>query len=208
MRTVLKDIGIVVFNGIERLDLEGPLGVLGWAGKISGDPLNIRLLSKDGLPVHDHLTKRSIVADGDLKTATRFDLLLVPGGDPAQFGSDSVLIDEIRRLGSASSILASVCTGALLVAATGLANGKRMTTHWKFRSHFSQHYPKVTLAPERVVHEGNLWSSAGISAGIDMALRLVAACWNPQIAKQVQGSLEYFPEPPFTKDEVLESVPK
>jgi transcriptional regulator GlxA family with amidase domain len=189
----IKDIGIVAFNGIERLDIEGPLGVLGWTSKVSGDQFDIRLLSKDGGPVRDHLVNRMITVDGSTKQATGFDLLLVPGGNLSQFVQDKELVDEIRRLGSSSRILASVCTGAFLVAQTGLADGKRMATHWQFRERFRQQFPQITLVERRYVNDGKLWSSAGVSAGIDMSLRLVISIWGDLVAKQVQGVLEYFP---------------
>jgi transcriptional regulator GlxA family with amidase domain len=200
----IKDVGIVVFNGVERLDFEGPMGVLGWTRVVTGDPITIRLLSKDGQSVRDHLVKRSIEVDGATTEGRKHDLVLVPGGDPAQFVGDQGLVDEIRRLGGAAKTLASVCTGALLVAKAGLADGKTVTTHWDFVELLRRQFPAVTVAAgHRYYHDGSLWSSAGISAGIDMMLRFVAATWGDTVAKKVQGFLEYFPEPPYTRDEVI-----
>lgn len=201
MPITIKQIGIVVFDGIERLDMEGPQGVFGWTSKISGVPFDFRILSKDGKPVRDHLTGRSIEVDGSTTDETRFDLLIVPGGNVGQFAGDKELVKEIGRLSSASSILVSVCTGAFLVAQTGLADGRRMTTHWQFRAPFRHQFPRIILSDERYVTDGTLWSSAGVSAGIDLSLRLVAAFWGTDLAKRVQGALEYFPEPPFTRTE-------
>jgi len=200
----IKDVGIVVYNGVERLDFEGPMGVLGWTRLVTGDPITIRLLSKDGQSVRDHLVKRSIEVDGATTEGRKYDLVLVPGGDPAQFVGDQGLVDEIRRLGGAAKTLASVCTGALLVAKAGLADGKTVTTHWDFVEPLRREFPAVTVAAgHRYYHDGSLWSSAGISAGIDMMLRFVAATWGHPVAKKVQGFLEYFPEPPYTRDEVI-----
>jgi cyclohexyl-isocyanide hydratase len=128
----------------------------------------------------------------------------VPGGDPAQFVDDQVLVDEIRQLGGAAKTLACVCTGALLVAKAGLANSKTVTTHWDYVELLRCQFPAVTVAAgHRYYHDGSLWSAAGISAGIDMMLRFVAATWGDTVAKKVQGILEYFPEPPYTRDEVI-----
>lgn len=98
----IENIGVVVFDGVERLDIEGPMGVLGWMSRISGNPLSIRMFSKHGRPVKDHLIKRQIEVDGATTTETGFDLLSIPGGDLNQFGTDLELVDWIRRLGSAS----------------------------------------------------------------------------------------------------------
>jgi transcriptional regulator GlxA family with amidase domain len=200
----IKDVGIVVFNGVERLDFEGPMGVLAWTRVVTGDPITIRLLSKDGQSIRDHLLKRTIEVDGATTEQRDYDLIIVPGGDPPQFVGDQGLVDEIGRLARAAKILASVCTGALLVAKTGLADGKTMTTHWDFVDLLRRQFPAVTVAAgHRYYQDGSLWSSAGISAGIDMMLRFVAATWGDAVAKKVQGVLEYFPEPPYTRDEVI-----
>jgi transcriptional regulator GlxA family with amidase domain len=96
-------------------------------------------------------------------------------------------------------VVASVCTGAFLVAKTGMAAGKSMTTHQAFKQRFRQDFPKVTVPNKaRFVRDGALWSSAGISAGIDTSLQLVNAVWGAGVAKKVQQAfLEYCPEPPF-----------
>jgi transcriptional regulator GlxA family with amidase domain len=92
----------------------------------------------------------------------------------------------------------------LLVAKAGLANGKTVTTHWDYVEQLRREFPAVTVAAgHRYYHDGSLWSAAGIYAGIDMMLRFVAATWGDTVAKKVQGVLEYFPEPPYTRDEVI-----
>lgn len=203
----IKTVGLIVFNGIERLDFEGPLGVLGWASRHSSEPINVLRLSKDGGPVTDHLSGTTILADASLADTNSFDLLIVPGGDSRQFADDEDLIAGVRRLGPASRIVASVCTGAFLVAGAGLANDKSIATHWLSHNTFASKFPDVHLATDkRVVQDGNLWSSAGISAGIDMTLNLVTAEYGENISKKCQGLLEYFPEAPWTRDEVREAL--
>src|SRR5262249_54010620 len=101
----ISTIGIVVFDGIERLDLGGPLGVLGWTAKITNSTFDIRLISKHGKPVRDHLVGREIRVDGTTADYERFDLLLVPGGDRSKFENDDDLIKEVGRLAEKSSIV-------------------------------------------------------------------------------------------------------
>lgn len=195
----ISTIGIVVFDGIERLDFEGPLGVFGWTARVTNTTFDIRLISKHGKTVRDQLVGREILIDGATTDYERFDLLLVPGGDSSKFENDDDLIKEVGRLAEKSGIVASVCTGAFLVAPNPVADQKTMVTHHMAKAWFRQRFePRVRLADKaRFYHDGKLWSSAGISAGIDMALRLVISVWGESTAKKVQSFLEYYPEPPF-----------
>ena len=197
--STISTIGIVVFDGIERLDLEGPLAVFGWTAKIKGTPLNIRLMSKHGRSVRDHLVGREIQVDGATADHQRFDLLLVPGGDRSKFEDDVDLINEVGRLAENSGIVASVCTGAFLVAPNPVAEQKTMVTHHMAKVKFLEKFGhRVNLADKgRFYQDGKLWSSAGISAGIDMSLRLVISAWDWMTADKVQSFLEYYPDPPF-----------
>lgn len=202
-----EKVGIVVFDGIERLDFEGPLGVLGWAARHSNVPVSVVRISKDGRSVTDHLHGTTIKADASFVDVGSVDLLVVPGGDSRQFADDKDLIAGVRKLGTNSRVVASVCTGAFLVAGAGLANGKSVATHWLSHNRFEASFPKVRLAKDRrYVRDGNLWSSAGISAGIDMTLQLVAAEYGESVSKKSQGLLEYFPEPPWTREEVTAAL--
>lgn len=203
----VKTVGIVIFNGIERLDFEGPLGVLGWAARHSNQPIKVLRVSKDGEPVKDHLHSTTIDADESLGDTDVFDVLLVPGGDTNQFADDTDLVAGVRKLGTNSRVVASVCTGAFLVAGAGLANGKSMATHWLSHRRFESRFPGVRLAKDkRYIRDGKLWSSAGISAGIDMTLHLVKAEYDKTVSKKCQGFLEYFPEPPWTREEVSQAL--
>lgn len=199
----ISTIGFVVFDGIERLDLEGPLGVFGWTAKVTGTTFDVRLFSKHGKSVRDHLVGREIRVDGSTTDHERFDLLVVPGGDGSKFEDDGDLIKEVGRLAEKSGIVASVCTGAFLVAPNPVADQKTMTTHHMARTRFRRKFEsRVHLADgARFYHDGKLWSSAGISAGIDMALRLVISALGEPVARQVQSFLEYYPEPPFGPSE-------
>jgi transcriptional regulator GlxA family with amidase domain len=206
IRKTVASVAVIVFDGHERLDVEGPLAVLGWVAKFNGHSPTIRLLSKNGIAVKDHLLGRWLAVDGSTKNETGFDLLIVPGGDPSKFICDQELVDEVGRLGAKSMFVASVCTGAFLVAKAGLLNGMKTTTHWQFSDAFARMFPSVTLERnKRFVHDGSFWSSAGISAGIDMSLQIVIFEWGEGIAKQAQTALQYCPEIPFQCSELTPS---
>ncbi len=144
---MIKEIGIVIFDGVERLDVEGPLGVFGWSSQVSGGhAVNIRLLSKDGKEAHDHLFGWTIAAHDVIKHISALDLLIVPGGNLAQFPfhEDFDLIEQVKNLMPHCKLVASVCTGAFILAETGLADGKKMSTHQNFRNKFKTDIPQST----------------------------------------------------------------
>jgi len=200
----IKRVGIIVFDAIERLDISGPLEVLGWTQRMGGEPLEIQLLSTTGDPVQDHLVHKQVAVDGKTTDFQGFDLFVVPGGNQGVFLRDEQLIGETKRLSEGSGITATVCTGAFLLAATGLGDRRTMTTHWYAARSFKNQFPGVNLQEDkRFVRDGHLWSSAGISAGIDMTLHLVTVYWNDVISKRCQGIMQYFPEPPWTVEDVI-----
>ena len=137
-----------------------------------------------------------IKADYTLDEITQADVLLIPGG----FGIDSQLnnksvVDWIKKLDHTSQWTVSVCSGSLLLAQAGLLNGKKCTTHWRRKEQLRQ-YP-VDVMDERYLRDGKYVSSAGVSAGIDMALYLVSLIAGEQTAKLIQLGMEYDPQPPF-----------
>lgn len=132
-----------------------------------------------------------------LATIERCDVLLVPGG----FGvieamEDPAFLAELRRLAATARYLASVCSGSLALAAAGLLNGKRAACHWAWRDLLA-HFPGVTPDAGRVVRDGHVFSGGGVTAGIDMALTLMAELAGPEHAQAVQLGIEYAPAPPF-----------
>jgi transcriptional regulator GlxA family with amidase domain len=119
----------------------------------------------------------------------------VPGsGNPVPVLSDTVLIDWLRAAAPGCRWTASVCTGAGLYAAAGLLEGKKTTTHWGFRDNLRA--MGVEVVADRVVWQGNHISGAGVSAGIDMALHLVARLESDERAREVRRYIQYDPEPP------------
>jgi len=126
-----------------------------------------------------------------LPRASEVDTLLVAGGD----GVDAAMADPrtrrfVQRCAARGARVASVCSGSLLLAATGLLDGKRATTHWCRSEQFARQFPQVRLEADRIyVNDGRLWTSAGISAGIDLALALIADDLGDRVARQVARQL-------------------
>lgn len=125
------------------------------------------------------------------------DVLCVPGG----FGTmdairDDAFMTEIRRLAAGARFVTSVCTGSLILAAAGLLEGRRAACHWFWRDALAL-FPGVTVDTTRVVRDGNVITGGGVTAGIDLALIVVAELAGEDLAQQVQLGLEYAPQPPF-----------
>jgi cyclohexyl-isocyanide hydratase len=182
--------GLLSFPGITQLDITGPLEVL------SRQPgLRTQIVAKSLNPVETNqgLVIRPAV---DFARATQFDLLVVPGGPGVDDAIlDAGTVDFVRRQGRGSRWIFSICTGSLLLGAAGLLVGRRAGGHWQARDLLS-HFGAI-VSDERLTVDGNIFSSGGVTAGIDMALRVVAEIAGEDAAKQIQLQIEYDPEPPF-----------
>src|ERR1700677_302027 len=162
----MRDVLIVLFDRVQSLDAVGPLEVFSGAG------FRIRTASLGGATVRTTSGLR-IVPDAELREAAVSDLLLVPGGEGAR-EQNPELVDWLRRNAGQARQLASVCTGAFLLAEAGLLTGRRVTTHWRYCATLARRYPDMTVDPEPIfVRDGNVIPSAGVTAGIDLALALV-----------------------------------
>jgi transcriptional regulator GlxA family with amidase domain len=171
MRTVL----IVLFDGVQSLDVTGPLEVFANARDHAGGPAyHVRTASLRGTPIRTSSGLR-ITPDIDLAGAggQALDLLLIPGGHGARHPGPE-LAAWIRANAPRAARLASVCTGAFLLAEAGLLNGRTATTHWAYCAELAGKYPDVTVDPDPIfIKDGNLATSAGVTAGIDLALALL-----------------------------------
>lgn len=145
-----------------------------------------------------------VQADGGLRFDTqplasvdRCDVLLVPGGFGVMAAmEDPVFIAELQRLGRGARYISSVCTGSLALAAAGLLQGRRAACHWAWRDLLAR-FDGVTPDPGRVVRDGPVFTGGGVTAGIDMALTLMAEITGAATAQAVQLGIEYAPAPPF-----------
>jgi cyclohexyl-isocyanide hydratase len=154
-----------------------------------------RIYGKSAAPLRD-LRGLRMMADATLAEAPQLDLLHVPGG----FGQEAVMEDEevlgwIRQQAKGARCVFSVCTGALILGAVGLLKGRRATTHWNSIDLLP--YFGATPVNERVVRDGHMVFAAGVTAGIDGALRVVADLRGDEVAQGIQLVIAYAPEPPF-----------
>jgi transcriptional regulator GlxA family with amidase domain len=169
---------IPLFEGVQSLDVTGPLevfaGANSWRSRRGGSfpGYDIRTASLGGRPVRTSSGLR-LAPDDDLGEVGAPDLLIVPGGEGTR-RADPELVAWLREHGRDAERLVSVCTGAFLLAEAGLLDGRRVTTHWAYCAALAARFPGVTVDPDPIfVRDGNVVTSAGVTAGIDLALALV-----------------------------------
>ncbi len=200
-------IAILIFDRLTVLDVIGPYEVLrsvpGW---------EVRFVAPEAGTVRADSGALGLVADHSIDDVGEADMVLVGGGE----GNRPLLEDErvlgwLREIDAGSRWTTSVCTGSLVLGAAGLLEGKRATSHWMFLDQLRRYGAEPTS--ERVVKEGKLVTAAGVSAGIDMALRIVDDEIGPEASQAVQLAIEYDPQPPHdagspakAPDAVVEAV--
>ncbi len=182
-------IGVLVFPGFQLLDAAGPISVFEIAARFAGGPPSIKVLAVTPGPVRSS-SGVEMLARG-LRPAGAISTLIVAGGEGVQAAARcEKTLAFVRAIAKRGVRIASVCSGAYILAEAGLLDGRRATTHWRRTRHFLSAYPKVKLEPDRIfVRDGNIWSSAGISAGIDLALAMVAEDLGDEIAQQTARQL-------------------
>jgi transcriptional regulator GlxA family with amidase domain len=182
-------VAILVYDGVTLLDVAGPAEVFKEANRFGAD-YDIVLLSPTGADVTTNLGVR-IAADGALSPEPAVDTLLVAGSDRfprARVPAD--LADAVRTPAAAAGRVASICTGAFVLAAAGLLDGKRATTHWKVAHELAARHPTSRVEPDAIyVRDGTTYTSAGVTAGIDLALALVEEDHGPDVARDVARAL-------------------
>lgn len=189
-------VGILLFDGVDELDFVGPLDVFGAAGWGRDDTKVVTIGSRrtpfrggNGL---------AFTAAHDLSDAPQLDVVVVPGGHgTTQLVEDKEVLDWVRAAAASARWICSVCTGSFVLQAAGLTEGRRITTHSMavelLRSANSGH----AVAGERYVVDGNMVTSAGVSAGIDMSLWVVGQIYGEDHARAVRALLDYYPAPPY-----------
>jgi transcriptional regulator GlxA family with amidase domain len=184
------EIALLAFDGMTALDAVGPAQVLAF---LPGATVRW-VATEPGARRTDAGT--SIVAGNALAAVPHPDVILVPGGlDVRPVMRDVRVLDWLRAAHATTRWTTSVCTGALVLGAAGLLEGRRATTHWAMLDRLGRF--GATPVSERVVIDGKMITAAGVSAGIDMALQLAARLAGDAVAQGIQLAIEYAPEPPF-----------
>lgn len=196
------NIGFVIFPNITQLDFTGPFEVL---SRIATPPAldrtsefadaKVLILAKTLAPV---VSDRGLqlLPNCTFADAPPLDLICIPGGGGVIGAiADPETLEFVRRQGQQARYVTSVCMGSFVLGAAGLLNGRKVTTHWAY----ADLLPMVGASHEkaRVVHDGNVITAAGVSAGIDFAFSVVAELAGRQVAEAIQLAIEYDPAPPF-----------
>ena len=182
-------IAVLVFPDFQLLDAAGPISVFEIAGRYAGQSPAIKLVAATPGPVRSS-SGVEMLARG-LKPSGAISTLIVAGGDGVDKAATSATtLAFVRGIAKRGSRIASVCSGAYMLAEAGLLEGRRATTHWQRTRQFLNAYPNVKWEPDRIyVRDGNIWSSAGITAGIDLALAMVTEDYGEEIAQKTARQL-------------------
>lgn len=198
------NIGILVFDGAEELDLVGPWEVFATSRMLRGlvdDPTEQLFTVAPAAGTVRCAKGMRIVADHPLSDHPPIDVLLVPGGQGTRtLVDDPDVIAWIARVATGCSWVTSVCTGALLLHAAGPARGRSVATHWGFEDQLAGRGEVDVVRDRRWVVDGTLVTSQGVSAGIDMALWLVGQWHGADHARAVQRWIQYDPAPPYADE--------
>jgi transcriptional regulator GlxA family with amidase domain len=188
---VSLSIAIVIFDRITALDAIGPYEVLSRL-----PDAELRFVAKETGTKRTDTGALGIQADASLADLPDPDVVLVPGGQGSRgLMADDDVLDWLRGAHERSTWTTSVCTGALVLGAAGILEGKRATTHWAYLEHLRELGAEAVA--ERVVEDGKIMTAAGVSAGIDMALTLASRIAGEKVAQAIQLGIEYDPDPPF-----------
>lgn len=185
------DIVIYLFEGITALDAVGPYEVL---TRLPG--ANVRFVGPERGSARTDNGALALVCDAGRDEIERADILLMPGGfGTRRLEGDEELLEWVRRIDQTTTTTMSVCTGAMVLAAAGLLEGREATTHWVSLERLAEYGAVPT--ERRVVTSGKYITAAGVSAGIDMALEFAARTAGEELAMTLQLGIEYDPAPPF-----------
>ncbi len=195
---------IYLYDGVTALDAIGPYESL---SRLPG--VEVRFVGHRAGPVRTGDGFLGLIADTGINDEIEADILIVPGGRRAgvqrEMGEERVL-GWMAVLDAVTTWTCSVCTGSLLLGAAGLIEGRRASTHWGARDYLG-HFG-ATYSADRVTQDGKYLTSAGVSAGIDLGLRLCAEIAGRDMAEAVQLSMEYDPDPPFDAGNFKNATPE
>ena len=192
--------GILVFPGVQQLDLTGPYEIFASAAGAAVD-----LIWKDRAAIRSS-TGLSLEPTTTLVDCPPLDVLCIPGGGGINaLLEDDVVLDFVRDRAAQARYVTSVCTGALVLGAAGLLKGRRATTHWNAHD-FLVAFGAIPVE-DRIVQDGNLITAGGVTSGIDFGLAVIAELLGQEEAELIQLSLEYAPQPPFRSGTPREARP-
>lgn len=193
----MRSVGILLFDGVEVLDACGPFEVFSVASRVSlrdsprtDAPFQVFAIA-DSTTVH---ARHDLVlsAHHHWSAHPHVDILVVPGGVVTAPLQNKPLIDWLARTAAECELVASVCTGSFLLAQAGLLEGRRATTHWEDIAELKTAFPAVQVDPSvRWTESGRIWTSAGISAGLDMSLAIVARMTDRSLAERTARQMDY-----------------
>ncbi|MEV6618379.1 DJ-1/PfpI family protein [Streptomyces sp. NPDC051051] len=188
--------GMLIFDGVEVLDMGGPFEVFSTAGRLARTADDEPLLRVLTVAATDQPVRcrggLKVVADHTLDEDPPFDVLVIPGGVTTAAEADADVIDWLARRRRTSTLAFSICTGAFLLAATGALDGRPATTHWEDQEELARRRPDVRVRTDvRWVDDGDIVTSAGISAGIDASLHLVGRLFDERLARRTALQMEY-----------------
>jgi transcriptional regulator GlxA family with amidase domain len=185
-----RQIGFLIFPGFQLLDAAGPLGAFEMPARvIKPTPYELHVIAAEAGAVRS--SSGAAMHAERFSPAMKFDTLIVSGG----MGTREAMIDKrtldfVRAQAASARRICSVCSGAYILAEAGLLDGKRATTHWGRTKDFCARYPQITLEPDRIyIREGRIWTSAGVTAGIDLSLALIADDLGEEVSRAVAQEL-------------------
>lgn len=198
----IKTIGILVYDGYNTLDAVGPYQTL---SQIMG--VKVFFIAKQKGLVRNQ-TGLKVQVDTSITDVKKLDILVIPGGAAATFNmtKDTAVLSWIKQIDKTTTYTTSVCTGAWILGATGLLQGKNATTNW-YRAEEMLNSYGAKFKQERWVQDGKYWTSAGVTAGLDMSLAIINNLMGEKYTKGVMLDLEYDPQPPFNAGSVKKTDP-
>jgi putative intracellular protease/amidase/YHS domain-containing protein len=193
----VRNVAILIFDGMELLDFAGPAEVFTVTGR--GPAFKVHLVASTREPVtSQRLVKMTPVHT--LADCPRPDVIVIPGGNVGKLAQDQRVLDWIKQSASQAEIVLSVCTGAFVLANAGLLDGGEATTHWGSIARLREQFPKVTVRENRrFVDNGKIITAAGVSAGIDASLHVVQRLLGEATARQTARYMEYHWQPESAK---------
>lgn len=185
----MRRVAALIYDDFQLLDLSGAFTAFEVASLYGADGYVMEIFAAREGPITTTTGLRLLAQD--FRSAPEFDILLVPGGyGLASIMADDDVLDFVRRAASEGRCVASVCTGAFILAASGVLNGQRATTHWQEAAKLAEQYPDIEVDPDPLfIRAGNIWTSGGVTAGIDMALALIEGDHGARVARDVARAL-------------------